>query len=368
MTLPLPSSQALTDERVAYCADEILATDPGLEPLIANGVRCHGGLDSAGAYHSPRTLHRAPAIRAWQGRLVAEGADLLTMSRDLLPPQYPNVAQAKLLLRAGVRDPIIRALTMIAIVEGFGAVIRDVRVPDLHALVREPIDGTALSHLERGLFEAHARDEAGYRNEGGHKQMWEAARDLALDNPRIPPDVLMRVMGSGGRPSERRRSFPQLDETLEAMLATMVNVLVIEVFAAGTFDWGDRLLSDPEVSAEPERAGGMVRCIRSDETPHVEYLRTALSEIRARTLVTANGGTIPGRSVIDALLHRTLGVLTTRRPKEQRADTRASVAEAMKRAGSPQRLLEEFDALETPFVAPMRTGFEPLSGAEGHAA
>ena len=43
------------------------------------------------------------------------------------------------------------------------------------------------------------------------------------------------------------------------MLATMANVLVIEVFAAGTFDWGDRLLSDPEVSAEPERAGAMVR-------------------------------------------------------------------------------------------------------------
>ena len=38
----------------------------------------------------------------------------------------------------------------------------------------------------------------------------------------------------------------------------------------------------------------MVRCIRSDETPHVEYMRTALSEIRARTLVTANGGTIEG--------------------------------------------------------------------------
>jgi hypothetical protein len=368
MTLSCPSSQALTDERVAYSADEILASDPGLEPLIANGVRCHGGLDAAGAYHSPRTLHRAPAIRAWQRRLVAEGADLLTISRDLLPPQYPNVAQAKLLLRAGVRDPIVRALTTIAIVEGFGAVIRDVRVPELGALVREPVDGTALAHLERGLFEAHARDEAGHRNEGGHKQMWEAARDLALDNPRIPPDVLMRIMGGGGRPSERRRSFPQLDETLERMLATMANVLVIEVFAAGTFDWGDRLLSDPEISAEPERAGGMVRCIRSDETPHVEYLRTALSEIRARTLITVDGGTIPGRSVIDALLHRTLGVLTTRRPREQRADTRASVAEAMKRAGSPRHLLEDFDALETPFVAPMRTGFEPLSGGEGHAA
>ena len=39
---------------------------------------------------------------------------------------------------------------------------------------------SALAHLANGLFEAHARDEAGHRSEGGHKQMWEAARDLAL--------------------------------------------------------------------------------------------------------------------------------------------------------------------------------------------
>ncbi len=368
MRLPLPSSEVHTDERLDYSADEILASDPGLEPLIANGVRCHGGFDSAGAYRSPRTLHRAPAIRAWQGRLCAEGAELLTISPELLPPQYPNVAQAKLLLRAGVRDPIVRALTLIAIVEGFGAVIRDVRVPDLRALVREPIDGTALAHLEVGLFEAHARDEAGHRNEGGHKQMWEAARDLALENPRVPPDVLMRLMGGGGRPSERKRSFPQLDETLEAMLATMANVLVIEIFAAGPCEWGERLLSDPEISAEPERAGGMVRCIRGDETPHVEYLRTALSETRARTLLTVDGGTMPGRSVVDGLLHRTLRVLTTSRPQEQRADTRASVVDAMKRAGPPPSLLEEFDALETPLAPAERTGFEPRSGGKESAA
>jgi hypothetical protein len=362
MTPPLSSSPVSSDERLHYSADELLASDPDLEPLIANGVRCHGGFDPTGAYRSPRTLHRAPAIRAWQGRLAAEGSELLAIPRELLPPQYPNVAQAKLLLKAGVREPIVRALTMIAIVEGFGAIIRDVHVPDLEALLREPIDGTTLAHLDRGLFEAHARDEAGHRNEGGHKQMWEAARDLALENPRVPPDVLMRVMGGGGRPSERRRSFPEIDETLEAMLATMVNVLVIEIFAARTFDWGEGLLSDPDVSAEPEKAGAMVRCIRRDETPHVEYLRTALSEIRARRLIAVDGKTLSGRHVVDALLHRTLGVLTTSRPQQQRAETRASVIEAMKRVGSPQGLLEQFDALETRFLAPGKTGFEQFSG------
>ena len=55
--------------------------------------------------------------------------------------------------------------------------IRDVKVPDLSSLIVEPFEGTALAHLTGGLFEAHARDESGYRDEGGHKQMWEAARD-----------------------------------------------------------------------------------------------------------------------------------------------------------------------------------------------
>ncbi len=362
-----------TDARLDYSAEEILSSDTGLAPLVANGVRCHGGYDTSGEYRSPRTLHRTPAIRAWQARLEREGAALIAISPALMPPQYPNVAQARLLLRAGVRDPIVRALTTISIVEGFGAIIRDVRVPELRAVVRKPIDGTALAHLSTGLFEAHARDEAGHRDEGGHKQMWEAARDLALESPRIPPDVLMRLMGGGARRGPRTRLFPQIDETLESMISTMANVLVIEVFAARTFDWGDRLLSDPDVSAEPERAGALVRHIRSDESPHVEYLRTALSELRARTLATADGVGVPGRSVVDALLHRTLRVLTTTRPQEQRADTRASLAAAIQAAHAPDGLLEEFDALESPWTPPQQTGFERPDGAaadagEGRAA
>ena len=215
-------------------------------PLIAGGVRCHGGFEADGRYRSPRTLHRAPAIAAWQARLAREGAPLIEIPRALMPPQYPNVAQSTLLLRHGVRDPIVRTLTIISIVEGFGAIIRDVKVPDLGALVVEPVEGTALAHLAQGLFEAHARDESGFRDEGGHKQMWEAARDLALEKPKIPGDVLMRMMGrNAGRGKRPERPFPQLDETLERMLALMAQVLVVEVFAEGTFEWGVRAALEP---------------------------------------------------------------------------------------------------------------------------
>ena len=360
------STDSGTDSPLHFTAEQLLDSGSYDEPLIAGGVRCHGGFDADGAYRSPRTIHRGPAIEAWQARLVAEGHELVAIDPALMPPQYPNVEQARLLLQEGVRDPVVRRLTIISIVEGFGAVIRDVRVPPLGELLVEPIEGTALAHLRAGLFEAHARDEAGYRDEGGHKQMWEAARDLALESPKIPPDVLMRMMGQGpGRRRGRKRAFPRIDEQLEAMLATMVQVMAVEVFAMGAFDWGERLLSDPEVSAEPERAGALVGYIRSDETPHVEYLRTALSEVAARSVRTVDGGTLPGREIVRGLLHATLRGLTGERREAQRSELRDATLEALKGHRNPTDLLERFEALETPWVRPQRTGFEPEAPEAG---
>ena len=131
---------------------------------------------------------------------------LVEIPQDTIPPHLPSVAQAKLLLREGVREPMVRTLTEIAIIEGFGATIRELPVPPLSSFIREGVAGTALSHLTGGLFEAHARDEAGWGEEGGHKQMWEAARDLALSNPKVPGDILMAIMGRrGGNGRGRRR-------------------------------------------------------------------------------------------------------------------------------------------------------------------
>ena len=352
-----------TDAPLVYPQEALLESGSYAEPLIANGVRCHGGFDADGRYRSPRTLHRGPAIAAWQARLAREGAPLVAIDKALMPPQYPNVAQAKLLLRNGVRDPVVRTLTTIAIVEGFGAIIRDVQVPDLGALVVEPVDGTSLAHLRHGLFEAHARDESGWREEGGHKQMWEAARDLAFERPKVPGDVLMRMMGRGGRAPKGERPIPELDETAERWIVMMAQVMVVEVFAEGTFQWGIDVLSDPEVSAAPKEAGDMVRFVRADESPHVEYLRTALSELRARTLRTVDGRTIAGRTIVDRVLHRMLENLIKTRPRQQRDDLRANLGEDMKVAGNPARLGEEFDALESRWTAPAKTGFEPETEA-----
>jgi len=347
----------MSDLRLDYEPKELLESGSYEENLVAGGMRCHGGFDETGEYRSPRTIHRAPAILAWQEQLRRDGHDLVQIDEALMPPQYPSVEQSKLLLLNGVQEPIVRALTIISIVEGFGAIIRDVKVPKLDEFVVEPIAGTALAHLDRGLFEAHARDEAGHRDEGGHKQMWEAARDLALESPKVPNDVLMRIMGRRQQ-RERRRLLPEVDADLERMLNTMATVLVVEVFAKGTFDWGVRLLSDPEVSAEPGRAGDMVRFIQADESPHVEYLRTGLSEVAARTLRTVDGGTLSGREAVDRLMHANLKGMITTRPQENRGDVREGLAAAIERAGRSVELIEQLDALERAWTPPAQTGFE----------
>jgi hypothetical protein len=351
--------------RLSYTPLELLEDGDYAEPLIANGVRCHGGFLDDGRYRSPRTIHRVPAIEAWQHQLRDAGHELIEIGSDLMPPQYPSIEQAVLLCREGVRDPVVRALTIVSVVEGFGAIIRDVRVPKLGELLVEPIEGTALAHLREGLFEAHARDEAGWGEQGGHKQMWEAARDLAFESPKIPPDVLMRIMGGGSRRRNRKRErpFPQIDEKLESMIGMMSNVLIVEVFAEEVFAWGKAVLANPDISAEPERAAEMVGYIQSDESPHVEYLRTALSEIAGRSIRTEDGGTLPGREVVHGMLHRMLSQITRSRPEEQRAQIREGLREAMKQAARPDDLLEQFEALDPTWTPPERTGFEPPSEA-----
>ena len=109
----------------------------------------------------------------------------------------------------------------------------------------------------------------------------------------------------------------------------------------------------------------MVGYIRSDESPHVDYLRTALSEAAARTIRTLDGATRAGSEVVRELLHRTLRGLTRERREEQRADIRASVVDSMRVHRDPRSLLERFDALETRWSPPERTGFEPAAADAG---
>ncbi len=341
------------ESRLNFSFDELLENPRYDRTLIVNDRRCHGGFDKDGHYQSPRTVWRNPAVKAWQEQhLATSSLPLVEVPQDVIPPYTPNVAQARFLLQNGVREPLVRILTEIAIVEGFGAFIRELPVPPLKSFIREDVSGTALAHLTGGLFEAHARDEAGWEAEGGHKQMWEAARDAALSNPAVSPEIFAAIM-SRRSATPPQALFPALGDSVERLIRFMVDVLAIEVFAASTFAWAEAVLSDPEVSDAPEEAANLVRYIRSDEAPHVEYLRTGLSEISARTLLTQGGEEIAGNVVVDALMARTLKNMMRQRAIDRPPMLRELIRNNAK-GKDAESLLAEFESLGTPWAPPAR--------------
>src|SRR5829696_9477162 len=184
----------MTSPQTEYTEHELLESHRYAEPLVAGGIRCHGGFDDDERYVSPRTVHRVPAIDAWEEQRAATfGTEQLDVALDRWPGPVPNVAQAKFLIASGVPGPVISTLTRIGTVEGFGSMIRHSPIPDLSRCFDEDIRGTAMAHLGGGLYEAHARDEAGFEDEGGHKDMWFAARDVAFERP-VDDDQVMEML------------------------------------------------------------------------------------------------------------------------------------------------------------------------------
>src|ERR1700749_1727755 len=105
----MSAAAALRPSRLEFGLEELLASPKLDAPLIAGGVRCHGGFDADGRYVSPRTLWRNPAVKAWQAQhLATSSCPLVEIPEDAIPPHMPSAAQAKLLLRKGVREPLAR--------------------------------------------------------------------------------------------------------------------------------------------------------------------------------------------------------------------------------------------------------------------
>lgn len=343
----------------AWTEDELLATDPGIEPLIVGDYRCHGGFDDDGRYHSPRTRFRVPAIEAWQQQHREQfGSELLDVPLTTWPATYPNVAQSRYLLEEGVRAPAISALTRIGTVEGFGAMIRHANVADRQRFFAESIAGTAIEHLDRGLFEAHARDEAGWDEEYGHQHMWFAARDVAFEHPVTEDQTALMLQrmgissgGSAADPAQVRarmlaaRVLDDLDLGLEMLIQRMIAILLIEISAFHVFAWAEELLSDPDLVAGEGAAARLVSYIRQDEAPHVAYLATTLTEMRDRTFIGESGRPVAGTDVIGTLWERGLAESLGER---REANLRVAVREVELALESNPRgpeILERFHAL-----------------------
>jgi hypothetical protein len=299
--------------QLEFTEDELLANADVKEPLIAGGVRCHGGFADDGTYLSPRTKFRVPAIEAWRAHHADVFAKpVIDAPMELWGHHFPNVDQARYLISVGVPEPLIATLTRIGTVEGYGANIRNLKPSNLQRFFDEDIRGTAVDHLGAGLFEAHGRDEAGWELEAGHKDMWFAARDIAFEDRSADVDIeaMLGRMGFGpqGRDaSEVVRLLPaDIDVQLEFMVALMIRVMFIEISAFHTFRWAEAWLSDPDLVAGDGAAGRLVSYIRADETPHVAYLATALTEVRDRTWIGDGGKRHAGADMIDRLWEQLL--------------------------------------------------------------
>ncbi len=192
--------------QVEFTEAELLSDLAVAEPLIAGGVRCHGGFEEDGTYVSPRTRFRAPAIAAW-GEQNCERfeTELIDVPLERWQRSFPNVAQARYLIAAGVPEPLMATLTRIGTVEGYGANIRLLKPKDLQRHFIEDVRGTAIDHLGGGLFEAHGRDEAGWDEEAGHRDMWFVARDLAFERPALRARHRGHAGPHGLRPRPPRR-------------------------------------------------------------------------------------------------------------------------------------------------------------------
>lgn len=303
--------------QVEFTEEELLADLEVAEPLIAGGVRCHGGFDEDGGYVSPRTRFRLPAISAWgEQNSTRFSSELIDVPLEWWERSFPNAEQARFLIRAGVPEPLMATLTRIGTVEGYGANIRLLQPKNLQRHFVEDIDGTAVDHLGRGLFEAHGRDEAGWDEEAGHKDMWFAARDIAFERSGQELDIeaMLARMGFGpGRPGAAAvRLLPDdIPHELEIMVSLMVRVLFIEISAFHTFAWAEEWMSDADLVAGDGEAARLVGFIRADESPHVGYLRTALTEMRDRTWRGEGGRLHPGTDMVgriwDPLLAHSLG-------------------------------------------------------------
>ncbi len=352
----------MTAPKLTYTRDELLAHHDYARKLTRKGRTFHGGLLADGSYRPPRSLHRIDAIRAWSDQVVASGGRLEVMNRQEIiarNPFFPTVEQAKLLLRHGCKDAMTRLLTMIGVIEGFGNDgIRLLPPLDMQKFFVEPVQGTCLDHLHRGLLSAHGQDEAGSGVEAGHDEMWFAIRDAALDDPEVTdsmfenlpiapppgyqgrakasPDALVAASQGG------ERLFPELAVALELTLRALAQILLVEHGAYATFNWAREVLADPACSAQPVWAPQMVDYIQADEDIHVSYLNCALAETSTRTLVGERGERLPGRIVVARICEAAIERQSGERVERMKRDRYQHILRELDRRPDGQRILAAF--------------------------
>ncbi|WP_332766906.1 hypothetical protein [Phenylobacterium sp.] len=338
-----------------YSRDQLMASHPYARPHDEAGYRLHGGFDAQDAYVSPRVLHRWPAVRAWGAALETRGWPLIDATTSLLKlPNYPTVAQERVLLRNGLGQSFWNSLTITGIVEARGKALVSYVPPDMRKLIVENISDTATGHLHLGLLEGHGMDEGGgdprTPDLGAHDAMWFACRDLVFGKDAYP---MPAPPESISRPVEVDREMPLISPEHEGLIKMLMNVLMIEVRAESFFAFCCDVLRDPVLFVDrrpaADQAAVLVERIRQDEQIHVGYLQAVISELRSFTVRTTDGHEVPGSQIIDPVWADMVEWHGVREREASRGRTRAEIErQAIDKLG-PQagaRLIVEFDSLE----------------------
>ncbi len=333
---------------LVFTREDLLADHPYDHRQEEAGYKLHGGFTADGAYHSPKTLNRWPAVKAWQAQLTGRGWPLIDASQKLLKRgNYPNLEQQILLQKNGLGQSFWNALTVTGVIEARGRALCEFSPPDWQDIIVDDVSETCTGHLHKGLLYAHGADEGGdpdIPERGAHDAMWFAARDLVYGKDAFP---MCDIPESIARPDEGP-AFPQIEAAYGELLSLLANVLMIEVRAECFFAFSCAVFRHPETfpgnDAECEQAAQMIERIRTDEAIHVGYLVTAISEMRSFTFKTVDGGTIKGAEMIDPFWDKIVDWHSTTQFDEAAKRTRNTLVPQILEKGG-EKLLAEFDAL-----------------------
>lgn len=340
--------------QLEFTREELLSNHEYVRPNVINGTRMHGGFDQSGTYIPPRSLGRTVALVNWTKGLRQRGGDLLEADSSLLSgPRFPNVQQQRLLIREGMSRVFWNGLTITGKIEGRGRMLATMPIPPLQAYIVEDISKLAIGHLHKGLMFAHGIDEGGEPEKqiGGHDVMWFVARDLSLGEsawPDVDPPA------SISRPDSGDRKMPEIAPEFEALLAFLMNLLLIEFRAEIGFAATQETLRTsglfPGREKEAKLAAEIVERIRTDEKIHVESLRLYLGELRMLRIKTVDQGEILGSELIDPYWSNLVGWATGDQPIIAARQTYEAIAELIGELPEHERVLSEFEALMDPCI------------------
>jgi len=333
--------------KLTYTREEIEAEHEYATPHIECGVKLHGGFSEDGTYVSPRTRNRWQAIKNWQQHLKDRGAEIVEATGDLLTePNFPNIAQQVWLLKNGIEQGFWNSLTVTGLIEARGKALADVTAPDFQKIIVEDISETSLAHMNKGLLRAHGWDEGGDDTDtGGHDVMWFAVRDLVFGKDKYP---IPEPPASIGR-EKKEREMERIPPEYEGLISFLMNLLMIEVRAERAFDFYEKVLGNEEVFTdrrkEAAHATVLVNRIRQDESVHVAWLLSAISEFRSFTIKTVSGEEVNGAEILDPVWGRMVHWHAVEMHETNRPINTELVKKTILATENGEAIFEQFEAL-----------------------